>query len=120
MFKSLLSVIIAFSLVLTSCTYDEIEYFDFQPQDTTVSYSLDIKPIIITYCLGTGNQHCHVTNTNQGSNGDFTTYAGLKAKVDNGSIEARVLNPLGGMPPSYSLSPQQLTDDEKSKLKKLD
>lgn len=48
-------------------------------------YASNIKPIIDGNCLSSG---CH----NAGSaNGDFTTYAGLKAKVDNGSIDNRVI-----------------------------
>jgi len=48
-------------------------------------YSSDIKPIIEGSCLSSG---CH----NSGSaNGDFTTYPGLKAKVDNGSLDNRVI-----------------------------
>lgn len=113
-------------LAISSCTYDErsmptpaiVAAADSTSViDSTVSYSMDIKPIIITYCFGMGAQQCHVTNTNQGSNGDFTTYAGLKAKVDNGAIATRVFNPLGGMPPSYSTSPQIITPVELKKFK---
>ncbi len=57
-------------------------------------YASNIKPIIDGNCLSSG---CH----NAGSaNGDFTTYAGLKAKVDNGSVDNRVIQqktmPLSG------------------------
>lgn len=57
-------------------------------------YSSDIKPIIAANCISSG---CH----NAGSaNGDLTTYNGLKAKVDNGSIDNRVIQqrtmPLSG------------------------
>ena len=82
-----------------------------------VSYLNDIRPILMTYCFGTGPQRCHVTNTNQGANGDFTTYAGIKAKADNGSLEARVLNPLGGMPPSYTTGPIPVTEEDKLKIR---
>ena len=112
-------------LAISSCTYDKrdmptpaiVPTDSIVPIDSSVSYSVNIKPIIITYCFGMGAQQCHVTNTNQGSNGDFTTYAGLKAKVDNGAIAARVFNPLGGMPPSYSTSPQIITPVELKKFK---
>lgn len=49
------------------------------------SYSADVKPIIDGNCLSSG---CHGAGS---ANGDFTTYAGLKAKVDNGSIDNRVI-----------------------------
>ena len=112
-------------LAINSCTYDKrdmptpaiVATDSIVPIDSSVSYSVNIKPIIITYCFGMGAQLCHVTNTNQGSNGDYTTYAGLKAKVDNGAIAARVFNPLGGMPPSYATSPQQITPVELKKFK---
>lgn len=114
-----------------SCTYDEGDmiYPNSSLNDTimqadtdslgnivVISYMNDIKPIMTTYCFGLGNQHCHVTNTNQGANGDFTTYAGLKAKVDNGSIASRVINPTGGMPPSYSTDPMPVIAADKMKI----
>ncbi|MBL7913346.1 MAG: hypothetical protein JNJ41_19945 [Bacteroidia bacterium] len=57
-------------------------------------YSSDIKPIIAANCNSSG---CH----NAGSaNGDLTTYNGIKAKVDNGSLDNRVIQqrtmPLSG------------------------
>lgn len=61
------------------------------------SYSSDIKPIIAANCLSSG---CH----NAGSaNGDLTTYTGLKAKADNGSLDNRVIQQRN-MPPSGSLA----------------
>ena len=64
-------------------------------------YSSNIKPIIDGNCLSSG---CH----NAGSaNGDLTTYAGLKAKVDNGSIDNRVIQQRT-MPISGSLAMDDL------------
>ena len=83
---------------------------------TTISFANDIRPILVNYCYGIGNQHCHVTNSNQSSNGDFTTYAGLKAKVDNGMLQIRAINAGGGMPPSYSTGPLPVSTIDKSKL----
>lgn len=58
------------------------------------SYSSDIKPIIAANCLSSG---CHSAGS---ANGDLTTYEGVKAKVDNGSIDNRVIQqrtmPLSG------------------------
>jgi hypothetical protein len=48
-------------------------------------FTSDIKPLIAGACLASG---CH----NSGSvYGDFTNYSGIKAKVDNGSFENRVI-----------------------------
>jgi hypothetical protein len=110
-----LILLIAFCY-LQSCTNDKGEL----PKPIVIPsapYQTTVKPIIVTYCYGQGNQTCHVTPSNQGANGDFTTYAGLKAKVDNGSIQTRVLNPGGGMPPSYSTGPVALTSADLQKLK---
>jgi len=57
-----------------------------------VKYSVHIQPVIQSQCAISG---CH---TSGASMGDFTTYSGVKAKVDNGSFENRVLT-LSNMPP---------------------
>lgn len=65
------------------------------------AYSANVKFIVNGNCLSSG---CH----NSGSaNGDFTTYAGLKAKADNGSLNNRVLEQKT-MPPSGALSTDNL------------
>lgn len=104
MFKAcLLSMAIAISLpALTSCKKKKNE--DLNSVDCSKinsSYSADIKPIIDGNCLSSG---CHNSNS---TNGDFTTYAGLKTKVDNGSIDSRVLQQKN-MPPSGALPLDQL------------
>lgn len=54
------------------------------------SYSIDIKPLLITDCMG-----CHSPSFH-----DFSTYAGTKTDVDNGLLELHVLKlkdmPVGG------------------------
>lgn len=60
-------------------------------------YSANIKPIIDGTCLASG---CHQGGS---ANGDFTSYAGVKAKVDNGSFDNRVIQQKN-MPLSGSLS----------------
>lgn len=93
---------------LQSCTSEKGEV----PKPIkAVSYQTDIKPIIQTYCYGQGGQSCHVTPTNMGAPGDFSTYAGLKEKIDNNSIQSRVFN-LKDMPPVYSNGPTALTTDD--------
>jgi hypothetical protein len=65
------------------------------------TYSAGIRPIISANCLSSG---CH----NSGSaNGDFTGYAGLKAKVNNGSLDSRVIRQKN-MPPTGALSNSDL------------
>ncbi len=98
---------------LQSCTSDKGEV----PKPVTVvSYQTDIKPIIHTYCYGDGGQNCHVTPSNQGAPGDFSMYAELKAKVDNGTIQSRVFT-LKDMPPTYSNGPTAMTTDDLEKFK---
>ncbi len=77
-----------------SCTKNKVE----QPDDTTMLSACDslialsngrfncqVKPIIDLHCAISG---CHVDGT--GANGDFTTYQGVKLKVDNGTFQQRV------------------------------
>jgi len=107
------------TIFLASCTFDQTPVIETAPpvSDTVIiSYSKDIVPILQTYCLGINGQLCHVSNTNQGSVGDFTTYEGLKTEVDNGMIAARVFQSNGGMPPSYSNSPTVLADSDLQKF----
>lgn len=82
------------------CYYDnEAELYPSTYCDTTlVTYATKVVPIIQANCATPG---CHV-NGGQGS-GDFTNYAGVKAKVDNGEFQADVfVNKT--MPPSSSMS----------------
>lgn len=115
--KTSFSLIGCFSFL--SCTYKK--HNGIAPvvpvTNTVISYNVDIKPILTTYCYGIGGQTCHVTTSNQGANGDFTSYAGLKSKVTNGTIQSRVFNPGGGMPPSYSTGPKTLTATDLQKFK---
>jgi hypothetical protein len=85
---------------LTSCYYDNEEelYPNSACQLNEVTYSKDIQPIIKKSCAIPA---CHVNGGT--GNGNFESYAGLKAKVDNGSIEARVLIQKN-MPPDRELS----------------
>ena len=61
------------------------------------AYAVNVKPIINANCVSSG---CHNANS---VNGDFTSYAGLKAKADNGSLNSRVIQQKT-MPPSSPLS----------------
>ena len=69
------------------------------------SYADDIRPLMNSSCALSG---CHVAGF---SSGDFTGYAGLKAKVDDGSVMNRAIVQLN-MPPSNSPGPTSLTSTE--------
>lgn len=99
---------------LQSCTYDKGEL---PIPVKTAPYQTAIKPILVTYCYGQGAQTCHVTPSSEGAAGDFSTFAGIKAKVDNGTVQSRVLNSGGGMPPAYSTGPTALSADDLEKFK---
>jgi hypothetical protein len=116
--KNVFAFLIALALI-SSCAYSKKNIMPSTGDANStmaVSYSLEIKPIIVTYCLGTGGQTCHVTPSNEGANGDFTTYGGLYAKVINGSIQSRVFSANASMPPSYSSGPTQLSPADKTKF----
>jgi hypothetical protein len=88
------------TLIYSSCYWDNAEelYPDSGNCDTSdLSYPDVIKPIIDLNCAVS---NCHVAGT---GNPDFTSYAGLKAAVDNGSVMDRVVVKKD-MPPSGPLS----------------
>jgi hypothetical protein len=80
---------------IVACKKDDYKNLDC----STISsgFAANIKPIIDRNCISTG---CHNSGS---SNGDLTTYAGCKAKVDNGSLNSRVLEKKD-MPDSKALS----------------
>jgi len=92
-------------LTLSACLFDKSEIPPLSFCDSAaVTYSGTIKPIVDAHCAIPG---CHQTGFQYG---DYTTYAGLKIKVDNGTFETQVLinqtMPSGGPPLPDSL--QQL------------
>ncbi len=93
-----------FILVTTSCVFNsEEELYGPKPEPPEeVSYSAHVEPIINMSCATTA---CHT----QGgfANGNFDNYDGVKAKVDNGSFNQRVLVNKD-MPPEGSLSDEEL------------
>ncbi len=87
-------------LFMASCTFEKREI----PQqgfkcDSLVRLNPVIDSIIVKNCSTTPG--CHIPGGT--GNGDFTTYSGLKAKVDNGSLLNRVVI-LKNMPVSPPLS----------------
>lgn len=92
--------------VLFSCTFEKGEILQPRVAPTkrlcdslNITYSGVVSNIIETNCNG-----CHGAGY---SAGDFTNYAGLKLKVDNGSFKNRVFT-LKNMPISGPLSAETL------------
>lgn len=82
-------------LLGNACKKDEYKNLDCSSISST--YSASIKPIINSNCTLSG---CHNAGS---SNGDYTTYNGLKTIADNRKLEDRVLNKKD-MPSSNGLS----------------
>ena len=96
-----LFIIILSIITISSCKKEDVN-MDCTGRDP--SYSMDILPLVNRSCALSG---CHVKGF---KNGDYTTYAGLKAKADNGSLKKRVAK-RQNMPPKSS-SAQKLTAAE--------
>ena len=111
----IITVIVAFS----GCSYDKWDLP--QPSlgdcDTSasVTYTNYVKDVLATNCTVSG---CHDNGAPAGF--DYTTYAGIKAKADNGTFKTRVI--IVGtrdMPPdTVTTSPNHLDDCTLAKLKK--
>lgn len=103
--KFLLILVLGIFILSTgACTYEKGEIPVVNVCDTLVAtYDTNVSAIVDASCAYSG---CH----NAGSPyGDFTTYTSLKAKVDEGKVEDRVIDQKN-MPPSYATKP--LTEDE--------
>lgn len=104
--KFLLFVSVSLVFLMSGCYYDNEEtlYPDAVMCDTTnVTFHANIEPIIQGNCAVSG---CHVAGGT--GSGIFTTYAGLKTKVNNGSLKRRVLE-RKDMPPNSRLNGCQLS-----------
>jgi len=91
------------SFSFSGCTKDKGEVAIKCEPPTDVSYAAEIKPLLDANCNTSG---CHA---NGFAAGDFTTYAGLLSKFDNGSLKKRVVE--RSMPPTF-----ELPDDEIQKI----
>lgn len=103
------SIFFILLLSLEACYYDKedelYEYYNLHNNCNTVStvkYSVHIQPIIKGNCAISG---CHTAGGS--GNGIFDNYAGIKAKVDNGSLRQRVVVDKS-MPPSQALNNCQI------------
>lgn len=102
-------LVVSSSLLLgfASCSKDIGKNIDLQPKLTnvcdSVKYSTTIEPIIVANCSTSG---CHDAGS---GNGDYTTYAGVKQKVDNGTFKMRVVDGTPTfMPATGSLPAEQI------------
>jgi hypothetical protein len=75
--------LVAVPFAFTGCAYDseEVLYPSNFCDTTSVGYAADILPIVQANCALSG---CHVAGGS--GTGNFTTYAALKAQVDNGRL----------------------------------
>lgn len=96
---SLALIAVLCTAFLHSCYYDvESELYPACELPETVSYSLDIQPIVAANCAISG---CHVQD---GSGpGNFTDYNNIKAKADDGALVNEVVIDQT-MPPGGGLS----------------
>jgi hypothetical protein len=78
------------------CKYDKLDKLDVCDTND-VKYSTVIGPIIQANCATPG---CHAGPS---YTGDFSTYAGVKVRVDNGTFKSRVID-VHAMPPVNKLS----------------
>ena len=87
-------------LLLAGCYYDtEAKLYPAGTCDTTnVTWSATVQPIVQGNCAIPG---CHVAGGT--GTGDFTSYQGVKDKVDNGTFRQEVVVD-GTMPPDFALS----------------
>ncbi|MCW3086501.1 MAG: hypothetical protein JWP12_3867 [Bacteroidetes bacterium] len=95
--------LIAALLFFTLITFQTCKKDDFKNLDCSsipATYSINIKPLVTSTCAVSG---CHVAGS---ANGDFTTYAGLKAASDNGGLQRETITN-NSMPPSGGLSLDQ-------------
>lgn len=105
-------VIAAAFLIAVGCVNNNLD--DLRPEpadscDSLFAYSDSIGTILETNCTLSG---CHDSGS---PFGDFSVYSGIKAKVDAGQFQQRVLTDKN-MPPDYSTGPKSLSECDLSRL----
>lgn len=95
-------IALLFLLVSTFCSCENKNAWPIPADEcAAISYAQHVQPIITAHCAVAG---CHVTGFPPG---DFTTYEGVHAKIENGFFQSKVLEQKI-MPPSDSLSDHEL------------
>lgn len=97
-------------LPLQGCTWNHSTDLDCDPG--VVTFSGAVQPILTRACTGERLGDCHQPNT---LNGDYTNFTVLKARIDDGKFQSRVLE-LKNMPPDYSRGPVNLSKCELEKI----
>ncbi|OFY63146.1 MAG: hypothetical protein A3H98_01905 [Bacteroidetes bacterium RIFCSPLOWO2_02_FULL_36_8] len=89
-------------VLMFSCKKEEdlVDLSDVNCSSVTAKYSADIVPIVNASCA---KSSCHNAGS---SKGDFTTYAGLKVKADNGTLTKAIVTEQY-MPKSGTLTKEQ-------------
>jgi len=110
MMKKLLFILAVLFILMSACTYDNLDEPTFCDA-ISATYDSNVKAIIDASCAYAG---CHLNNL---AIGDYSTYSGMLSRLDNGLIEDRVItqkdNPSIGMPPDYAMNgPIDLTQEE--------
>ena len=92
--------ILIISITIVSCTFDSVGPSPCESLD--IVYNDTVKGIIELHCAIAG---CHVAGFPAGN---FTDYTILKAKVDGGQFEFKVLGTSPSMPIGDTLTQQEL------------
>lgn len=108
--KNLLVIMILLATgLLSGCLYDKGDIAEPINGCDTTYYHLTIKPIIDNNCASSG---CH--DPGGSGTGDYTSYAGIKPYLDNGSVQFRInLDPAD---PLHMPLGNVLSSSDKSKL----
>lgn len=90
-----------------ACSRTEIPFGTDEECETDYTYTNDIAAIVNKSCA---YANCHLNNT---APGNFDTYEGLKAYLDDGEFLKRTVS-IKNMPPNYAPDnkPKELTADE--------
>lgn len=112
--KKILPIAILALLGLQACLFDKGEVPEPDPDPSFcdslgVSYANDIVPIVTNHCAISG---CH-DNTAAVTTGNFTNYAEIAERANNGKITTQVFD-LGAMPQAPG---EPLTDGQKDTLR---
>ena len=102
---------IAIVLLLSACYAENEEELFPQKMEKEISFTADIKPILAGNCTFSG---CH-SGGNPSAPGNWNLYADLKARVDNGKFNVKVLDPGYTMPKGM---PENLDPSKRELLRK--
>lgn len=112
----LLALILCYSCTSNSIEELEREVFP-NPCDTiTASFANDVQPILTLNCANNSFNQSGVCHGAGSPIADYTSYSGVKDKVDAGVFRQRAILERS-MPPSYTLGPEGLDSCQYAILK---